>query len=180
MLYAQWTAHSYTVHFDPGGGEGSMPDQSFTYGEPQALSSNAFTRTGYAFIGWSVAGTTYPDGATVLNLTNAQDAVVSLVAKWGIPVPYIDADGTERICADYTVLTNAAGGVTYGGGSEWYVVTNNVTISGRLGLVFFFSLKFRNVSIVDADTIIKAVAGFHFTWRQICGAFFNTVYRGVS
>ena len=135
-LYAQWTAHTYTVHFDANGGEGSMPDQSFTYDTPQALSSNAFTRTGYAFIGWSVAGTTYPDGATVLNLTNAQDAVVSLVAKWGIPVPYIDAGGTERICADYTVLTNAAGGVAYGGGSGWYVVTNAVTISGRLG---FFS-----------------------------------------
>ncbi|MBR4654310.1 MAG: InlB B-repeat-containing protein, partial [Kiritimatiellae bacterium] len=134
MLYAQWTAHSYTVHFDPGGGEGSMPDQSFTYDTPQALSSNAFTRTGYAFIGWSVAGTTYPDGATVLNLTNAQDAVVSLVAKWGIPVPYIDADGIERICADYTILTNAAGGVAYGanGATAWYVVTNAVTISGQL------------------------------------------------
>ena len=134
MLYAQWTAHSYTVHFDANGGEGSMPDQSFTYDTPQALSSNAFTRTGYAFIGWSVAGTTYPDGATVLNLTNAQDAVVSLVAKWGIPVPYIDADGNERICADYTVLTSAAGDVVYGAGgaTAWYVVTNAVTISGRL------------------------------------------------
>ena len=85
-----------------------MPDQSFTYDTPQAIASNAFTRANHAFTGWRGAdGTIYADGATVLNLTNAQDAVVSLVAQWGIP--YIDGDGAERICTDYTVLTNAEG-----------------------------------------------------------------------
>ena len=132
-IAASVTPITYAVHFDANGGEGSMPDQPFTYDTPQALSSNAFTRTGYTFAGWrGVDGAIYPDRAEVSNLTNAQDAVVSLVAKWGIP--YIDADGVEQICADYTVLTNATGDVEYGesGTENWYVVTNNVTISGKL------------------------------------------------
>ena len=134
-IAATMTPITYAVRFDSGadGVIGSMPDQSFTYDEPQALSSNAFTRANHAFVGWRGAdGTIYPDRVTVLNLTNAQDAVVSLVAQWGIP--YIDEDGTEQICTDYTVITNAAGDVEYGANGEesWYVVTNAVTISGQL------------------------------------------------
>ena len=76
---ANWTPITYSVHFDAGAADatGSMPDQSLTYDAPQALSSNAFTRAGYAFAGWrGVDGAIHPDRATVLNLTNAQDAVV--------------------------------------------------------------------------------------------------------
>ncbi len=53
-LYTQWTANgsggddpiitpSYTVHFDANGGEGTMADQTFTVGEAQALTANAFS-----------------------------------------------------------------------------------------------------------------------------------------
>ena len=134
---ANWTPITYFVHFDAGAADatGSMPDQTLTYDAPQALSSNAFTRAGYTFAGWRGAdGAIYPDRATVLNLTNAQDAVVSLTAQWRPNIPYIDADGTERLCTDYTVLTNATGYVEYGANGEenWYVVTNAVTISGQL------------------------------------------------
>ena len=133
---AHWTPVTYVVRFGPGAADatGSMPDQSFTYdAAPQALSTNAFTRANSTFAGWrGPDGTIYPDRAAVSNLTNAQDAVVLLTATWLPPIPYIDADGAEQICTDYTVLTNAAGDVTYGGGSGWYVVTNAVTISGQL------------------------------------------------
>ena len=49
-------------------------------------------------------------------------------------VPYIDGTGVERLCTDFTVLTNATGDVEYGEMDEehWYVVTTNVTISGKL------------------------------------------------
>ena len=68
-LYARWPAHTYTVHFDANGGDGLMPDQTFTYDVQQALTSNAFTRTGYTFVGWRGGdGSIYPDGATVSNL----------------------------------------------------------------------------------------------------------------
>ncbi len=134
-IAATVTPITYAVRFDANGGDGSMPNQSFTYDTPQALSSNAFTRTGYTFAGWRGAdGAIYPDRAEVINLTNAQDAVVSLTAQWLPHIPYIDEDGTERICTDYTVLTNAAGGVEYGrdNAENWYVVTNAVTIEGVL------------------------------------------------
>ena len=132
---ANWTPVTYFVHFDANGGTGSMPDQTLAYDTPQALTSNAFTSTGYTFAGWRGAdGAIHPDRATVLNLTNAQDAVVSLTAQWRPNIPYIDEDGTEQICTDYTVLTDATSGVTYGefGATAWYVVTNAVTISGNL------------------------------------------------
>ena len=97
---ANWTPVTYVVRFDANGGEGPMPDQSFTYDTPQALSSNAFTRANHTFAGWRGAdGAIYPDRAAVSNLTNAQDAVVSLTATWRINIPYIDEDGTERIWA---------------------------------------------------------------------------------
>ena len=63
----------------------------------------------------------------------AQDGVVTLVAQWW-GIPYIDANGAERTCTDYTVITNATGNVRYGeyGGEAWYVVNTDVTISGQL------------------------------------------------
>ena len=60
-LFAQWQANSYNVTFDGNGSDGgSMADQAFTYDDAgQALSANAFARTGYNFTGWN----TQPDGA---------------------------------------------------------------------------------------------------------------------
>ncbi len=151
---ANWTPITYSVHFDAGAADatGPMPDQTLTYDAPQALSSNAFTRTGYTFAGWRGAdGTIYPDGATVLNLTNAQDAVVSLTATCRPNIPYIDADGTERICTDYTVITNAVGNATYGtnGAESWHVVTNAVSISGQL----YFRDNITHLILCDGATL---------------------------
>ena len=85
-LYAQWTANGYTVKFDKNGGEGSMENQSFTYDVEQALTANAFTKTGYTFLGWNTkadgTGTGYEDGELVKNLTSDPDGVVTLYAQW--------------------------------------------------------------------------------------------------
>ncbi len=59
---ANWTPVTYSVRFDANGGMGSMPDQSFTYDAPQALSSNAFTRANHAFTGWRGAESRRPSG----------------------------------------------------------------------------------------------------------------------
>ncbi|MBE7003331.1 MAG: hypothetical protein E7425_03475 [Ruminococcaceae bacterium] len=83
---AQWTANSYTVHFDANEGSGSMKDQSFTYGTAQDLTANAFTRADYKFTGWNTkangSGETYTDGQSVSNLTDTADATVTLYAQW--------------------------------------------------------------------------------------------------
>ena len=91
-LYAQWTANSYQVIFNANGGSGSMDAEEFVYGVEKQLSTNSFTKTGYAFVGWTteeIAGDiTYADGASVSNLTTEQGGIVNLYAVWK-PITYM-------------------------------------------------------------------------------------------
>lgn len=50
-LIAQWTAKTYDVRFRNDGV--ITPAQTFTYGVPQALTENSFSKDGYTFGGWS-------------------------------------------------------------------------------------------------------------------------------
>ena len=85
-LYAQWTAHTYTVRFNRNEGTGAMIGMTFTYGVAQHLTANAFTRTGCIFDGWNTAadgsGDSYTDGQEVINLTPENRATVTLYAQW--------------------------------------------------------------------------------------------------
>lgn len=87
-LYAIWAANEYTVRFDGNGGKESMEDQTFVYDVAQALTSNAFVWTGYAFAGWArdaATGVSPPllaDAQVVSNLTAEADGVVTLRAVW--------------------------------------------------------------------------------------------------
>ena len=84
-LYAQWVA-VYTVSYDANGGEGTMADQNFIVGQSQALTANAFTRTGYSFKKWNTQadglGTDYADGQSVTDLATTSGATVTLYALW--------------------------------------------------------------------------------------------------
>ncbi len=78
----QWggTPKYCTVTFNANGGNGTMAAQTFTGGEAQALSANAFTRTGYTFAGWATSAggeVTYADKSS---LTVSEDT--TLYAKW--------------------------------------------------------------------------------------------------
>ncbi|WP_026492320.1 InlB B-repeat-containing protein [Butyrivibrio sp. XPD2002] len=64
-LFAVYQA---TVDFDPNDGEGSMDDQIFTFGVPQAIAANEFEREGYEFGGWAVKPT-----ATTADYKNAEE-----------------------------------------------------------------------------------------------------------
>lgn len=83
-VYAKWTANVCTVKYDAGGGQGSMPDQKFTFGVPQNLTRNTFTRSGWAFTGWKRAdtGDAYQDGQQVANLICTPNGGVPFVAQW--------------------------------------------------------------------------------------------------
>ena len=87
---AQWKANSYTVTFNPNGGDGgSMSDQIFTYDEEKALTANGFTKTGHTFAGWSTTpdgSVVYPDTQAVKNLTAENNGTVTLYAQWKINV----------------------------------------------------------------------------------------------
>ena len=92
ILYAVWTANTYTVIFNTNGGNGNMDDMSFTYDEPQTLTTNDFTRDGYTFAGWATTangGVTYTDERKVSNLTAKNNATVTLYAVWEENPTYI-------------------------------------------------------------------------------------------
>lgn len=85
-LYAQWKANQYAVAYAPNGGDGSMPDQTFSYDQTQALSSNQFTRPGWTFTGWNTkadgTGTAYKNRQEVKNLTAQDGGEITLHAQW--------------------------------------------------------------------------------------------------
>lgn len=105
---AAWTANTYTVQYLPNGGTGEMAAQTFTYDAEQALTANAFTRTGYIFLGWFDA----PEGGTeITNQTKFADATpVTLYAHWqeGITV-HFDGNGYKGKISDKTVRKDAVG-----------------------------------------------------------------------
>ena len=86
VLYAIWKANTYTVKYNANGGSGSMSSSSHTYDVSKALTSNAFTRSGYSFLGWSkdssATTATYTNSQSVKNLTSVNGDTVNLYAVW--------------------------------------------------------------------------------------------------
>ncbi len=76
----------YNVKYHANGGSGSMSDSVHTYDTEKKLTENAFSRTGYTFIGWNTkadgSGTSYESEASVKNLTAANGGTVTLYAQW--------------------------------------------------------------------------------------------------
>ncbi len=98
-LYAKWTVNTFTVVYNANGGSGTTASSTHTYDVAKALTENAFTRTGYTFAGWAESAdgpVKYADKQSVINLTAANGATVTLFAKWTIN--------------KYTVTFNSNGG----------------------------------------------------------------------
>ena len=79
-------ACSYTVTFNGNGNTGgSMSAQKFNCGEAQALTANAFTKTGHTFAGWNTevngSGDSYSNQQSVSNLA-ANGETITLFAQW--------------------------------------------------------------------------------------------------
>ena len=105
-LYAHWTPITYTVEYNPNGGNGSTASSTHTYDVAKNLTKNGFERkftvtfnynynddvttattatATAAFNGWakSASGAVeYADGASVINLTSENGGTVTLYAKW--------------------------------------------------------------------------------------------------
>ena len=93
-----------------------MSDQSFTYDQTQSLTSNAFTRVGYAFNGWATSSDglkQYDNGQTVSNLTSENGAEVTLYAKWSL-VYYSLATSTTGTGSGTVSLSPSGGSYTNG------------------------------------------------------------------
>ena len=139
-LYAQWTVHTYTVHFHSNDGTGTMNDMTFTYDEAQNLTANAFTRTGCIFDGWNTAadgsGDSYTDGQEVSNLTAEDGATVILYAQWNDL--WDVKNGADGSNARPYLITTPAGLVKLAddvnGGTDYFVkyfkLGNDIDMSG--------------------------------------------------
>jgi len=88
ILYAQWTANTYTISFNGNGAtSGSMKSlTSRKYGTSYTLASNLYKRSGYTFVGWNTRkdgkGTSYKNKASIKNLTSTNKGTVVLYAIW--------------------------------------------------------------------------------------------------
>ena len=95
-IYAQWTPNPYKVRFNANNGTGTMANQDFVYDTQQALTENAFTRTGYTFKQWTAnadgTGASYADKASVKNLTAELNGVFDLYAQWQVIIYDITYD----------------------------------------------------------------------------------------
>ena len=81
-FYAKWTPNNNTLVFDANSGSGSMSDMTIASDASANLTSNAFTKDGYTFVGWSTTKdgeVEYADGAEYKMGTNA---TYTLYAVW--------------------------------------------------------------------------------------------------
>lgn len=130
----------YEVEFDANGGTGSMANQQFTAGVPQALATNTYTYTGHYFNGWNTSsngnGTSYANEELIsTDLTNVGGSVVTLYAQWTEDVmqTVFRIDGTcvfhgydiQQGTGDgYITGTNCvAGGTDWADGTHKYIDT---------------------------------------------------------
>ena len=109
-IYAHWTANPYTIVFDKNdeAATGTMENESMTYDQEKALTTNGFSKTGYTFVGWATSpsgNVVYTDGQSVSNLATSGE--VTLYAKWEDRTgPTITVTSTAASPVDY--LTTAA------------------------------------------------------------------------
>ena len=134
------------VNFDANGGTGSMDAENAS--TPTALTSNAFTKSGYTFAGWNKAsdgsGASYADGATYPFALGT-----TLYAQWTVAIVSVDATfdangGTGSMSAQSastpTALTPngfTKSGYTFAG---WNTAANGSGTSYADGATFPFSL----------------------------------------
>ena len=109
-LTAQWSPLSYYVAFAANGGSGTMGKMTVTYGRVVNLTTNAFTRTGHRFDGWSGSdGKTYADREAISNLTTVHGSTITMTAKWtkcGAGTYLVN-----NVCTACAAGTYSAGGV---------------------------------------------------------------------
>ena len=80
-IYCLFRPNSYTISFDPNGGEGTMEDQLYSFNSKKALQANSFTFKGYKFTGWEYEERIIPDKYKG-NLTDQDGTNIVLKACW--------------------------------------------------------------------------------------------------
>lgn len=85
-IYANTAPNTYTIKYNSNGGVGTTSNSTHTYNVASNLTTNAFTRDGYSFLGWGTNASdttpTYSNGQSVINLTSENGGVINLYAIW--------------------------------------------------------------------------------------------------
>ena len=154
-IYMSPTNFNYSVVFDANGGTGVMSNQALVYGVSENLSSNAYSKDGYSFVGWS----TTPDGeveyfdcASVSGLTLIPNDTVVLYAQWSDTyyTAYIYLMNTS---ASYPSTASTSQKLTFIPGTELDLESE----ASRLGVAVDGGLVFDYAKVSDTDEIITSV-----------------------
>ena len=166
-----------TVTFDSAGGSPVEP-QSVPQGQPAQRPADP-VKEGYTFIGWydknDLDNKYYNMPEWNFRYSVTKDMV--LVAQWMEPMPistepitYLDKDGNQQVCNEYTVLTsNTADSILdlddkwYDLPAGWYVVKGDVTITPRLDTHGAVNLILTDGSHLTAEWGINVKEGDTFT-----------------
>ncbi len=141
-------ADTYTVKYNANGGKGSMAVTTFTVDETNTLRPNAFTKTGYSFVGWAEEKTatvpTYTDGQSVTNIA-ASGETVTLYAVWAPNTYFIEfrANGGDGAMANQTH--------TYG--TELALSANTFTREGYTFIGWSKSSKATSATYEDQEAV---------------------------
>ena len=133
ILYAQWTAITYSITFDGNGFTGgSMSNQTIASGASASLTLNGFTRTGYAFDGWStsaIGSVVYTDGASYTMGT----ADVTLYAQWSVFVGPCFSENFASITTGNNTTTTGSG-TAWANNANFPTGTNDYQAGGAVKL----------------------------------------------
>ncbi len=168
-LYAQWTAHTYTITFNANSGEGTVPDaMNFIYGVAQNLPSDPLTLGYNNAVGWNTAadgtGTSYALGAEVSNLTAEDGAEITLYAQWPtLTSSWTSGDCSIRLWTDGTMIFSGTGAMpNYSVGcAPWYssrqYVTKVVIESGVTSIGEGAFMNYDNLASVTIPNSVTSI-----------------------
>ena len=164
-----------TVTFDSNGGSPVEP-QSVPQGQPAQRPADPI-KDGYTFIGWYNKDDLPYNNMPEWNFSYSVTKDMVLVAQWMEPMPistepitYLDKDGNQQVCNEYTVLTsNTAGSILdlqdkwYDLPAGWYVVKGDVTFTPRLDTHGAVNLILTDGSHLTTEWGINVKEGDTFT-----------------
>ena len=164
-----------TVTFDSAGGSEVAP-QSVPQGQQVQRPADP-VKEGYAFIGWYDKADLEYSNMPEWTFSYPVTKDLELVAQWmetrpisTEPITYLDKDGNQQVCNEYTVLTsNTADSILdlddkwYDLPAGWYVVKGDVTITPRLDTHGAVNLILTDGSHLTAEWGINVKEGDTFT-----------------
>lgn len=193
-FYARWRKNKYKIHYDANGssnpnhqtGEftqntvlGVMADSQYEYDTRGMLRTNAFTRSGYEFLGWNtkadgtglaygesaydVSNKLYSDGyANVWNMTTGDNVTLTLYAQWkkklGSEVLTVLSEETGNPVANVKVKLYQKTNGTWNERTDVGTLTTNSNGQVRVRNLHWFAYEWRCVSVPDGYQKLSDVA----------------------